>query len=145
MLRNRWKNLKAFCSACPSIARRTTDFTSFHPAMEEMRFAIAARLNSLRRPGDVNGTSWGTYVKWKDEDEKSICFPSRSLGFLAMVESFGLFLLDGGFFISHTAKGRAAFMELLSLAHIEARARAVPESRLGGNIFVLPDRTIRRA
>jgi hypothetical protein len=37
--------------------------------------------------------------------EKSICFPSRSLGFLAMVESFGLILLDGGFFISPHGKG----------------------------------------
>lgn len=133
---------KSLLHNLPHHRKREDGFYITSSGESAQAFRYCGPIEFIAKTRDVSGASWGTYVKWKDEDGKVHMLSIPQSWLAGDGSELRSILLDGGFFISHTPKGRAAFMELISLAYIERRARAVSKVGWEGGIFVLPDRTI---
>lgn len=97
----------------------------------------------IAKTRDTAGASWGTLVRFYDADGKVHIISIPQAWLAGDGGELRQALLDQGFYIAPTAKGRAAFMELLSLVWIDARARAVLKVGWADEAFVLPDHSIR--
>lgn len=106
-------------------------------------FRYCGPIDIIARTRGVDGFFWGLLVKWADPDGKVHLLAIQQSWLAGDGSELRAALLDRGFFISNSPKGRASFMELLSLSCVDARARAVSHVGWSDNAFVLPDRTIR--
>lgn len=107
--------------------------------LDKPAVVVAGHFEIEAETRDSEGASWGVLLRWKDHDDREhrLALPRASLA--GDGSEARRMLMDGGFYISPTQKGRGLFNSFLLQVKSPSRARATNRVGWHGNSFVLPD------
>lgn len=100
---------------------------------------IAGPFQVLAQTRDDDGGSWGLLLQWKDHDDRQHRYALPRAMLAGDGSEARRALLDGGLFISPSAKARTQFNSFLLQVSIERKARATQRIGWHDKSFVLPD------
>lgn len=108
---------------------------------EDTQQHIAGRLTVAARTRDLDGTSWGLLLEWRDDENRLHRWPMPKSMLAGDGASIREVLLNRGLYLSPDPKARARLLEFLSSVTTTRKARAVSKVGWAGEAFALPDRT----